>query len=117
MGSCAPDAQMPDWANNVNDNSLTFRSAESLAYSIADTWGNEGALGWNLGMRWGTALMFVDLASALSKIMPEYSSPFLVIHDPEDQVCSIEGPRKLVSICKTPEDRRKIIEVGIYFDV
>lgn len=111
VGTCTPDAQMPEFLSNVNDNSLTFKHPESLAYSEADTWGNPGALGWNLGMRWGTALMFIDLAAALRETLPQVAYPFMILHDPGDQVCGIEGSRNLVVQSKTEDDKKKLVEV------
>eukprot|EP00128_Syssomonas_multiformis_P018220 Colp12_sorted_trinity150504_noHs@21786 len=114
VGTCTPDAQMPEFLSNVNDNSLTFKHPESLAYSEADTWGNPGALGWNLGMRWGTALMFIDLAAALRETLSQVAYPFMILHDPGDQVCSIDGSRNLLAQSRTAEDKKKLIEVPGY---
>ena len=105
---------MPQFLSNLNDNTLTFRTAEGLAYAAADSWGSSPeALGWNQGMRWGTALMFIDFAAALQKIMPEVAYPFLIIHDPLDQVCNIEGGRNLMEQSQTSSDKKKLIEVYI----
>ena len=111
---CTPTAQMPDFLSNVNDNTLTFKTAEALAMIEKDTWGQEGALGWNLGMRWGTAMMFVDFASAIQKTMSEVVHPFLILHDPEDQVCDILGSRMLVERSQTLSEHKQLIEVNIY---
>lgn len=104
---------MPQFLSNVNDNTLTFRTAEGLAYAAADSWGSSPeALGWNQGMRWGTALMFIDFAAALQTVMPEVTYPFLIVHDPEDQVCNIEGGRNLMEQSQTPAEKKKLIEVS-----
>eukprot|EP00598_Pedospumella_elongata_P011041 CAMPEP_0185008248 /NCGR_PEP_ID=MMETSP1098-20130426/89160_1 /TAXON_ID=89044 /ORGANISM="Spumella elongata, Strain CCAP 955/1" /LENGTH=272 /DNA_ID=CAMNT_0027536711 /DNA_START=177 /DNA_END=995 /DNA_ORIENTATION=+ len=111
VGTCTPSSQMPQFLSNLNDNTLTFRTAEGLAYAAADSWGSSPeALGWNQGMRWGTALMFIDFAAALQKIMPEVAYPFLIIHDPLDQVCNIEGGRNLMEQSQTSPDKKKLIE-------
>lgn len=114
VGTCTPSSQMPQFLSNLNDNTLTFRTAEGLAYAAADSWGSSPeALGWNQGMRWGTALMFIDFAAALQKIMPEVAYPFLIIHDPLDQVCNIEGGKNLMEQSQTAPDKKKLIEVYI----
>lgn len=77
----------------------------------ADTWGNEGGLGWNQGMRWGTALMFIDFAAAIRKTMDTTMHPFLILHDPADEICGIEGSRALMEKSKTPDEMKQLIEV------
>ena len=97
--------------SNVSDNTLTFRTKESLEFTELDAWGKEGALGWGQGMRWGTVLMFLDFAMAIDKSMHLVDYPFLILHDPGDKVCDIEGSRKLVAESKTASEDKKLLEV------
>jgi hypothetical protein len=102
---------MPRSMNNVSDNTLTFRTPETLAMTEADTWGNEGGLGWNHGMRWGTALMFIDFAQELRASMRTTAHPFLIIHDPADAVCGIDGSKRLMQESCTPAEQKELVEV------
>eukprot|EP00930_Biecheleria_cincta_P024296 TRINITY_DN17397_c0_g2_i3.p1 TRINITY_DN17397_c0_g2~~TRINITY_DN17397_c0_g2_i3.p1 ORF type:complete len:358 (+),score=66.58 TRINITY_DN17397_c0_g2_i3:101-1174(+) len=54
------------------------------------------ALGWQKGMRWGTAAAFSDVFARVEEDMEEIEYPFLLIHDPDDKVCFISGSEKLV---------------------
>lgn len=103
---------MPAALANVTDNTLTFKHAECLTMTEADAWGKEGGLGWNQGMRWGTALMFIDFASALRDAMPTTVHPFLIIHDPADAICNIEGSRLLMAESVTPAAQKELVEVN-----
>jgi hypothetical protein len=77
----------------------------------ADTWGNEGALGWNKGMRWATALMFIEFGAAIRESMSSVAHPFLILHDPGDEICGIEGSRMLMQQSVTPAENKELIEV------
>ena len=90
---------------------MTFRHAETIAFTEQDTWGNEGALGWNHGMRWGTALMFLDFAAVIAQTMSKVAYPFLILHDPADKVCNIAGSRRLVAESCTPAEQKQLTEV------
>lgn len=115
MGSCAPGAIMPPWMTNVTDNTLTFKDPETLAYTELDTWGNPGGLGWGQGMRYGTALMFVDFAPVIQQTMSEVAFPFVILHDPEDKICGIEGSTALIEKSITGAHLKKLIEVRCNF--
>lgn len=111
VGTCAPTALMPPSMNDVSDNTKTFKHPDSLLMCEADSWGKEGGLGWNQGMRWGTALMFVDFAPVLRDSMPTTAHPFLIIHDPADEICSIKGSQMLMEKSLTPQHQKQLIEV------
>jgi hypothetical protein len=102
---------MPAFLNNVGNNSLTFKHPEALQMTEADTWGNEGALGWNKGMRWATALMFIEFGAAIRASMSSVAHPFLILHDPGDEICGIEGSRMLMQQSVTPAENKELIEV------
>mmetsp|Transcript_15817 Transcript_15817/g.26444 ORF Transcript_15817/g.26444 Transcript_15817/m.26444 type:complete len:337 (-) Transcript_15817:674-1684(-) len=115
VGTCAPAGFMPEFLNNVGNNSLTFKSEEVLARNEKDSYGlYEGALGWNGLMRWGTALMFINMAPAIQVLMPEVKFPFLLLHDPGDEICDIEGSRMLYKLSATSEDKKDLVELPGY---
>lgn len=114
VGTFAPLALMPSWMSKTTDNRASFKDESTLMRAEMDTWGRPGALGWNQGMRWGTALMFLDMADAIAAMLPGLKFPFLIIHDPEDQVCSVEGSRRMLSLSETPSKLKGMIEVRGY---
>jgi hypothetical protein len=111
VGACCPNGLMPDSLSNVSDIKLTSRDPEYLARTEADSWGQEGGLGWNHGMRWGTALMFIDFAQELRASMGTTAHPFLIIHDPADAVCGIDGSKRLMQESSTPSEQKELVEV------
>lgn len=108
-----PSALMPSGLSSVSDNRASLKHDEALARAELDTWGLPGALGWNRGMRWATALMFIDMGSHIG--MPEtlnsFMFPFLIIHDPGDTICSIKGSRSMMAMSATSSEDKKMIEV------
>jgi hypothetical protein len=42
-------------------------------------------------MRWGMALNMMDLCSHVEQNIPKIEFPFLVLHDPEDQIVLFQG--------------------------
>ena len=111
VGACTSTAQIPASMSKTNVVQLLYKSPESQAHFEMDTWGRPGALGWNQGMRWGSVLMFLDLGAAIDRIRRDIAYPFMILHDPGDQVCGIEGSRNLVAQSKTADDKKKLVEV------
>jgi hypothetical protein len=103
---------MPTCLSNVTDYSLTFKHEASLQMLEADTWGKNGALGWGKNVRWGTALMFIDFAKALEPFMSTVAYPFLILHDPGDEICDIAGSRMLMEKSATAGEKKKLVEVN-----
>ena len=111
----APEASMPSWLSKVNDNSYIFSTPELIKAIEKDSWGSEyGGLCWGRPMRWGTALMFIKMFDHLKEHMSEMNVPFLIIHDPGEQVCDINGSYKLMTTSKTPESAKELVEVPGY---
>ncbi len=114
VGFFAPSALMPPWMTKTTDNRASFKDENTIMRAEMDTWGRPGALGWNQGMRWASALMFLDMADAITSMLPGFKFPFLIIHDPDDQVCSVDGSRQMLSLSETPLDLKTMIEVPGY---
>ena len=111
----APEASMPPWLSKVNDNSYIFSTPELIESVAQDSWGSEyGGLCWGNPMRWGTALMFIKMFAHLKEHMSELSVPFLIIHDPEEKICAIEGSRSLLASSKTKGSDKELVEVPGY---
>ena len=111
----APEASMPPWLSKVNDNSYIFSTRELIESVEKDSWGSEdGGLCWGRPMRWGTALMFIKMFAHLKEHMSEMSSPFLIIHDPDEQICDIKGSYDLMAFSKTPDNSKELVEVPGY---
>ena len=111
----APAALMPSGMTSVTDNRASLKHEEALARAELDTWGLPGALGWNKGMRWATALMFIDMGAHIGKTetLNSFKFPFLIIHDPADKICSIDGSRSMMEHSSTPAEDKKLVEVTI----
>lgn len=69
-------------------------------------------LGWPRNMRWGTAGAFSKIFSTMDKDMTEVTFPFVVIHDPEDNVCLIEGSEKLMERSPSADKKLCRMETG-----
>lgn len=112
-----PTALMPSGLASVSDNRASLKHEEALARAELDTWGLPGALGWNKGMRWATALMFIDMGSHIGKpeTLSSFRFPFLIIHDPGDTICSIDGSRAMMDNASTPAEDKKLVEVSHNF--
>lgn len=97
--------------NNTLDFSNSVRDPAKIAMFEADTWGKPGALGYNRPMRWGTALFFLDLHTHVERTLPSMRFPFLLVHDPEDKVCSIRGSRDMLRLAATAPADKSLVEV------
>ena len=115
VGACASTIQLPASMSKTNVVQMLYKSPESQAYFEMDTWGKPGALGWNQGMRWGTVLMFLDLGAAIDVIRKDIAYPFMILHDPADELTDIAGSRQLIEESLTDPDHKQLIEVNICF--
>lgn len=97
--------------NNSLDFSHSVRDPAKIAMFEADTWGNPGAIGYNQPMKWGTALFFLDLHTHATQSFPSMRFPFLILHDPQDKICNIQGSRDMYALAATREEDKKLIEV------
>jgi alpha-beta hydrolase superfamily lysophospholipase len=109
-----PAGILPSVMASVTDNRHSLKHDESLLKAELDTWGLPGALGWNKGLRWGTALMFIDMAYHIGEpeTLKSFRFPFLIIHDPSDKICSIEGSKSMIERSSTPAEDKKLVEVN-----
>lgn len=99
--------------NNPIDINHSVKNVETIKIFEADTWGKPGALGYGCGMRWGTALMFLDMTNIMDNIIPNINFPFLFLHDPDDKICDISGTKNVYLNSKTMKQDKKLIEVNI----
>lgn len=107
-----PNSHMPSFLSNVSDNTLTWANTEDILMAEMDAWGNEGALGFGKGMKWGTANMFLTMGPHIVERFKDVSYPFLILHDPGDEICSIAGSRVMMSETATPAADKKLVEVS-----
>ena len=115
IAQIAPEASMPPWLSTVNDNRYIFSTPELLEAIQKDAWGSkDGGLCWGQPMRWGTALMFIKLFAHLKEHMSDMKVPFLIIHDPNEQVCDIKGSYNLMASAKTLDSDKELVEVPGY---
>lgn len=111
IGMLYPAAQMPASATAVTNNSYIWSDPEVLLYAELDTYGKPGALGYNVGMRYGTACMFMELQSALDAHLADITSPFLIIHDPDDKICIYDGSVNMMEVTSTAVKNKEIAQV------
>lgn len=71
-------------------------------------------LGWRAGMRWGTASAFSTIFSRIEEDMKDVSYPFLLIHDPGDRICLVEGSEKLLQVSPSTDKTFKKLDRGGY---
>lgn len=103
--------QLPASMSKPGVAQILYKSPDNQAYFEMDTWGKPGALGWNQGMRWGTLLMFLDLGEAIDAIRKDIAYPFMILHDPADQITDICGSRQLIEDSMTNPELKQLIEV------
>ena len=112
----APNDEMPDWVMKPREQrAITWQEEVVQQQTDLDKWGNPGALGWGHNMKWGTGLMFIRMSETIRSNFSALKSPFLIVHDPYDKVCSIRGSRDLIDQAATPSDKKVLIEVPGYF--
>lgn len=98
------------------DNTNSQREEKDRKYIELDAWGNPGAIGWNRGMHIGTAAAFVAMFDEIEALLPHIRVPFLVFHDPEDQVTPYVGVQRLMALSSS-EDKTEVTLVGALHDV
>lgn len=92
---------MPSWSYDLANPTMR-QQAEMDIRDCADRFPGE-ALGWQKGMRWGTAAAFSDVFSRIEEDMDDIEYPFLVMHDPDDKVCFISGSEKLMELSSSDD--------------
>jgi alpha-beta hydrolase superfamily lysophospholipase len=107
-----PNSHMPSFLSNISDNTLTWTNENDILLAEMDAWGNEGALGFGQGMKWGTANMFLSMGPHIVEKFKEINYPFLILHDPADEICSIDGSHNMMKHTSTPDEDKKVIEVN-----
>jgi acylglycerol lipase len=107
-----PNSHMPSFLSNVSDNTLTWTNEEDILLAEMDAWGNEGALGFGKGMKWGTANMFLTMGPYIVEKFKDVSYPFFILHDPADEICAIDGSRVMMEKTATSAEDKKLTEVN-----
>mmetsp|Transcript_27185 Transcript_27185/g.78120 ORF Transcript_27185/g.78120 Transcript_27185/m.78120 type:complete len:379 (+) Transcript_27185:43-1179(+) len=107
-----PSSPMPSFVskNSQNDKALMLRDPDLVKLVEMDDFGEaKGALGWHKPMKWATAGAFSKLYSTLDDDMRAMSFPILVLHDPGDGICKIDGARRLMQL--SPSGDKRLVEV------
>merc|ERR1711920_159931 len=60
-------------------------------------------LGWKQKMRWGTASAFASLYAEIEDDMEDVECALLILHDPEDQITSASGSRRLIELAQSSD--------------
>ena len=114
FGCCYLEAEMPSWSTSVSDLTLSFKHQSTIDYVMLDKWGNEGGIGGGQSLKWATALMFLRMFEDSVSVLSSISSPFLILHDPDDKVCFISGSRSLMQLSVTPPEKKELKELPGY---
>lgn len=114
FGVWTPNWHMPPFLTNVTDDTLTWTDENDILLAEMDAWGNEGGLGFGHNMKWGTANMFLAMGPLIVDALKDITFPFLILHDPGDEICNIEGSRNMLLMSSTPEKDKTLIEVDGY---
>jgi pimeloyl-ACP methyl ester carboxylesterase len=86
LAPLCPKALVPAMFEKSQKPENLFTSKENTMKFYLDHWGREGGLSWGKSIRIGTADQLLTMCSLVEKSLPKITFPFLVIHDPEDQV-------------------------------
>ena len=62
-------------------------------------------------MRFGTGLSIIKLTEFIQNNLTNITFPFVVFHDPNDEVCKFTGTQDLISLSTTTTKLKKLIEI------
>lgn len=103
----------PSFLTNTNNSSLAWKSESLEMYMRSDgDKNNPDGLGWSLPVRFRTGYSMIKLISKVQAVLPEVTFPFIVLHDPDDQVVLIRGTLELMEKSATSSTEKKFIPVA-----
>lgn len=94
---------------NGNPLPEAWNNSKYLEYIQNDSFPN--GLGWNNGMRYDTANSLLTLSSEVINQLESISFPFIVFHDSNDNVVSVQGTLNLINVSRTSIKDKTFIEV------
>lgn len=101
---------MPSWLHGSIPDEATWSDQEVAAWHMTrDVWGVPGALGWGRGTRWGSANNLIKISKKVQGTLSSFRFPFIVLHDPEDQVTQYAGSKKLVE--QAQSQVKKLVDI------
>ena len=97
---------------NENKWHLAWKNESYVQYIINDgNPQNPNGLSYTGGMRFRTAKTMLNIITEARDLMSEVTSPFIVFHDPEDEVTKYEGTKKLFQDSKTVESKKELVDM------
>jgi alpha-beta hydrolase superfamily lysophospholipase len=88
----------------------SWSDPELLDYARRDLDIN-GGLRYSGAIKFSSLNFFLSMQESICEQLHKISCPFLVFHDPLDEICNIEGSRRLVLESSTPESNKRLIEL------
>lgn len=107
---CCPLTPVPSWLGQPDlDRRLVFHD-HFLGYAEKDSASNGGMTHAPL-IRFRTGHSVIMLTRHVQDSMREVQFPFLVFHDPEDQICRYAGTERLMREASTLTDHKRCVRV------
>ena len=105
-----PDYNLPSMFTNVDQANLSISDPSLVKYIYNDGYPrNSNGLGYSESIRYVTGYSVIKLGEAIRESLHTIQYPFLVIHDPEDQIVRATGTEMLMELSQSkPEDKTYI---------
>jgi pimeloyl-ACP methyl ester carboxylesterase len=104
---------IPEFIQATSSNEhLIWKDPSFINYVKKDGFpANPDGLSYGQPIRFQTASSLLRLAGKCRAVLSSITYPFIVFHDPLDQVALMEGSNQLYDLSQTPVNRKSIIEI------
>ena len=108
-----PEAIVPEWAADPHaDYEIIWSNEVYRSYVYRDGYPrNPQGLSWGTNIRYGTGVSMLSLMEQTQQLLSQVDYPFIIVHDPKEQCCLIEGSLDLLEQSMTSKDKKRLIEV------
>lgn len=107
-----PKATIPAYSTTVSNDGNIWHNKHYRDYVKSDQYpNNPNGLSWGMPIRYQTGSSVLAIAARARAAVSSITYPFLVFHDPEDKVISIQGTKYLLGSSATDVNEKMYIEV------
>ena len=108
LAKAFPLQLVPEALEPVKGPHRLWRDPQVAVRCDLDTWGCEGACGWGHCMRFGTGDQLLQLLEEVERNLERVEFPFIIVHDPADEVVRFKGSAMLYEQAKTPSRDKQL---------
>jgi pimeloyl-ACP methyl ester carboxylesterase len=109
-----PATEIPTFLSDVKPKEFAWKDRKYIEYIRSDGFpNNPKGISWSGAIRFATAQSILDLIAVVRDLISTGSNhfPFVVMHDPDDQVCSYNGSKFLIECSQSSSHQHDLVDM------